>query len=98
MNGHLEGTSVGIKIQEQEGSRTPPGDGTVVAVISFLLRELSLGAVAFTLTVLALPLGAVLLGCWSLSCCSNPCELSPSLLLGHNVQYFTHWSMIGWFN
>ena len=96
--GHLEGTSVGTKIPEQEDSRTPPDDGTVVAVISFLLRELSLGAVAFILTLLPLPLGAVLMGCWSLSSCSNPCELSSSLLLSHNVQYFTHWSIIGYFN
>lgn len=44
---------------------TSPGVGTVVAVISFLLRELSLGAVAFTPTLLALPRGAVPLGCWS---------------------------------
>ena len=89
MNGHLEGTSVGIKIKEQEGSRTPPGDGTVVAVISFLLRELSLGAVAFILTVLALPLGAVLLAVGHFLAVPTrvSCRLLSSLAIMCNISH-----------
>lgn len=78
------------------GRQDPPGVGTVVAVVSFLLRELSLSAVAFLLTLLPLPLGAMLLGCWSLSCCSSPRVPSPPFLPSHDVQYFTHWSIIGY--